>query len=64
MLADKIRELCKAKGTTVYAAEKACGLAVNTICKWNESSPRAKNLKAVADYLNVTVDELLKEAAE
>lgn len=63
MLADKIRALCESRGKAVGAVEAACGLSVGAISKWNASSPTVKNLKAVADYFGVTVDELLREEA-
>jgi hypothetical protein len=31
------------------------------IAKWNTSSPVVANIKAVADYFGVTVDDLLKK---
>lgn len=61
MLADKIRALCESRGKAVGAVETACGLSVGAISKWNASSPTVKNLKAVADYFDVTIDELLRE---
>lgn len=61
MLADKIRALCESRGKAVGAVEAACGLSIGAISKWNVSSPTVKNLKAVADYFGVTVDELLRE---
>lgn len=61
MLADKIRALCESRGKAVGAVEAACGLSVGAISKWNASSPTVKNLKAVADYFDVTIDDLLRE---
>lgn len=61
MLADKIRALCESRGKAVGAVEAACGLSIGAISKWNVSSPTVKNLKAVADYFGVTVDDLLRE---
>lgn len=61
MLADKIRALCESRGKNVGAVEAACGLSVGAISKWNTSSPTVKNLKAVADYFDVTIDDLLRE---
>ena len=61
MLADKIRALCESRGKLIGAVEADCGLSVGAISKWNTSSPTVKNLKRVADYFGVTVDELLQE---
>lgn len=61
MLADKIRAMCESRGKAIGTVEAACGLSFGAISKWNVSSPTVKNLKAVADYFQVTVDELLRE---
>lgn len=63
MLADKVRSLCESRGKCLRDVETACGLSQGAVSKWNTSSPTVKNLKAVADYLGVTVDELLREEA-
>ena len=62
-LYENILRLCKAHGISVARLEIECKLGNATIRGWNESSPRVNNLKAVADYFGVTVDELLKENA-
>ncbi|MBQ8279705.1 MAG: helix-turn-helix transcriptional regulator [Roseburia sp.] len=59
MIYDKIKEVCKAKGLSVTQVEKQANLSTGAISKWNESSPTVENLKAVADVLGTTVDELL-----
>lgn len=61
MIYDKIKEICKKKEMSVRQVEIAAGLKNGVISKWNNSSPTAKNLKAVADILKVKVDELMKE---
>lgn len=61
MLYDNIKLIAKERGVPIYKIEDDCGYQRGAICKWNESSPTAKRLKVVADYLKVTVDELLKE---
>ena len=58
---ENIKEICKKKGIAITEVESKANLARGSIFKWTESSPTAKNLKAVADVLNVKVDTLLKE---
>lgn len=58
---DNIKKIAKEKNIPVYKIEDDCGYQRGAISKWNESSPSAKRLKVVADYLQTTVDELLKE---
>lgn len=61
LLYNKIKQLAKKKGIPIYKVESDCGYESGAMCRWNESSPNAKRLKIVADYLGVTVDELLEE---
>lgn len=60
MIIDNIRELCEKKGVSIWAVERATGIGNGVIARWENSSPRVENLKLVADYFGVTVDELLK----
>lgn len=64
MLLKNIRKLCQNRQTTVAQLEREIGLSNGTISKWASSSPTVNNLKAVADYLGVTMDELLAEDKE
>ena len=64
MLLKNIRKLCKDRQTTVAQIEREIGLSNGTISKWASSSPTVNNLKAVADYLGVSMDELLAEDKE
>ena len=61
MLLDKIKKMCAEKGVSIADVEAAAGVGKNVIYKWDKSVPSIKNLKSVADYFGVTVDELLKE---
>lgn len=59
MLYEKIQEICDSKGITVSGLEKDLGFSNSTIRKWKNSSPSIENLKKVADYFGITVDELI-----
>lgn len=61
MLYTKICNYCKQKGINIYKLEKELGLGNATIRGWRSSSPRIENLKRVADYFGITVDELMSE---
>ena len=61
MLFDNISRFCEKKGISIFALEKAVGLGNGTIRLWKDSSPKVNNLKSVADYLDTTIDELMKE---
>ena len=64
MLLKNIRKLCQERQTTVAQLEREIGLSNGTISKWASSSPSVNNLKAVADYFGVSMDELLAEDKE
>ena len=64
MIVDNIARLCKERGTSFAQLERELGMGNGVIAKWKTSSPVVANIKAVADYFGVTVDELLREAEE
>ena len=60
LLAEKIRILCKDRGMTLAELERTIGLGNGTIRRWSEHSPRVDNVKQVADFFEVPVDDLLR----
>lgn len=63
MLYDKIKEVAKTKSLSIYRIERDLGFSNGSLRKWNNSTPSATSLKKVANYLNVTIDDLLEETA-
>jgi len=61
LLLENIKRLCEKEGISTYALAIKCGMTGGAIEKWANVSPRVENVKAVADYFHITVDELLKE---
>ena len=61
MLYDKIKEVAKTKSLSIYRIERDLGFSNGSLRKWKNSTPSATSLKKVANYLNVTSDELLEE---
>ncbi len=61
MILDVIVKLCKEHNVSISKVEKDCGIGNGTIRGWNKSFPRTDNLKKVADYFGVTIEELLTE---
>ena len=59
-ISTRIKEACKAHGTSMYKLEKELGLGNGTIGKWGKNGriPNYANLLAVANALGVTVDDL------
>lgn len=63
MLLEKIKQLCEKNGTNIAKLERELGFGVGTIRKWNTVSPSVSNLKKVADYFHISIDELLTNEA-
>lgn len=61
MIVDNIRALCEKKGISIWALERTLGIGNGIIARWSNSSPSTKNLKLVADYFGVPLDDLLKD---
>lgn len=58
-LYETIKERCKEKGVSIAKLEREVKLSVGSISHWRTSDPKVSSVKAVADYLQCTVDELL-----
>lgn len=56
---DNIRRLCKDRHIPMVTLEKEAGLGMNTLIKWDRSSPSVDRVAAVADVLGVSIDELM-----
>lgn len=60
-LVDRIEGLAKQKGLTFKSLEREAGLGNGTIKRWERQSPRLDGLMKVANYLQVTLDELVTD---
>lgn len=61
MIYVNISNLCRDRGISISRLEKEMGFGNATIRGWATSSPTVEKLKAVADYFQVTVDELIND---
>lgn len=61
---NKVKELCKMRGMTIYELEEACGLGKSSIYNWQRNNPSIDRVKAVADFFGVTIDYLLRKGDE
>jgi transcriptional regulator with XRE-family HTH domain len=61
LIVEKIRSLCNEKKITLAELERNAGIGNGVIRRWDDQNPRSDKLKLVADELNVSIDELLKE---
>ena len=62
MIYDNVKQLCTEKGLSIHALELKAGLGNGAVGRWRKFNPGAIYLKKVADVLDVTVDDLLKES--
>lgn len=56
LIYDKIKQLCKENGISVYELSKIISIDRNGMCKWNNSSPSIASLVKVADYFQMPLD--------
>lgn len=61
MILDNIKKLCKEKGVSIARLERETGIGNGTVARWGTSSPNVDNVRKVADYFGVTVDNLISE---
>ena len=60
MVLENISRLCKERGVSIARLERETGISNGTISRWGTSSPTLANVKAVADFFEVSVDDLMK----
>lgn len=61
MLYDKIKEVAQTRNVSIYRIERDLKFSNGSLRKWNNSTPSVTSLKKVANYLDVTLDELLED---
>lgn len=61
---ETIKRLCKSNNISVFCLERKLGFGNGAISKWDDSSPTVANLKKVADYFGVAIDELISNKDE
>lgn len=59
MLYDKIRKIAQEKGISITALEQKANLSNGAIGKWKNSEPTVGKIKAVAEVLEVKLEELI-----
>lgn len=61
MLYENVLEKCNEQGIPVTTLESKIGLGRGTIGKWanGQGNPSVKNVKKVADYFGVSLEELI-----
>ena len=58
---DNVKAFADQKGMSIMEIEKSAGLGNGTIGRWRTADPKINSLQAVANVLNVSLTDLLKE---
>ncbi len=58
-IVERIKEICKQKGTTMGTLEKELGLGNGSIRRWDTKTPGADKILLIANRLEVSTDWLL-----
>lgn len=61
---NNIKAVCKSRGVSISKLEEDLGFTRSSLYKWDRHQLSIGNLKKVADYFNITVDELISDPAE
>ncbi len=61
---ENIKTACKKSEISISALENRLGFSCSSICKWDTNTPGVDKVKAVADILGVTVNDMLAESSE
>lgn len=64
MLVKNIKKRCAEKGISIRQLESSLGLSNGIVASWAVKSPSVTRVKAVADFFDCTVDDLLTETEE
>ena len=64
MIYTNILAICEKWGIPIRKLERDCGIGNGVVRRWDNGSADVWLVKAVADYLGVTVDELLRERSD
>lgn len=60
MFYERLKELCKEKGTSVTNVVKELGMSTGNISKWKSGkTPKSDTVSALSEYLGVSTDYLL-----
>lgn len=61
MLKSNINRIARSQGYSILHIEREVGFPRSSIDKWDRNAPSVWKVKAVADFLGVSIEELLKE---
>ncbi|MEE5987226.1 helix-turn-helix domain-containing protein [Ligilactobacillus equi] len=62
MIYDEVKKLADEHKVSIWKLERDLGLSNGSISKWNSSTPSSVSLQKVAEYFDVSVAYILKQA--
>lgn len=62
-LLNRIKEIAEPRGLNIAQIERGSGLNKTTLGKWNMNAPSIDKVVRVADFLEVSIDELVGRSA-
>jgi len=63
-MVNAIRRMAAEKGISIRELEKQSGISPGAIYRWDVNRPSIDNAKKVADVLDTSIDELMREEGE
>lgn len=64
MIVNSIKNLCKENNITIGQLEKEVGLSQGLVSKWKDKTPSLDKIVDIADYFNVSLDEVIGRKQE
>lgn len=61
MIYQNIKSIADSQNVSIRKIEQETGITLGSIYHWDEVKPSVDKVAKVAKYLNITVEELLKE---
>lgn len=61
---ETIKQLCKNKGISIATLEQELGFSYRSVYHWDKNRPSIDKVKAVAEYLGVSIDYLVGNVKE
>lgn len=59
-LTEKVKALCKERGTTIYALENSTEISSGSVVKWDTCAPTIRSVQIVADFFGLTLNDLME----
>lgn len=58
-MVERLQQIARERGTNFKQIEQQCGIGNGTMRRWDTQTPRLDKIRAVADYLNISIDYLV-----